>query len=66
VDQLHRINVPCLVVNGRYDAAQDYVVAPLFHRIPRTKWVRFEESSHNPFWEERARYMALVGDFLDA
>jgi pimeloyl-ACP methyl ester carboxylesterase len=57
--------VPCLVINGRYDPAQDFVVAPLFHRIPRTKWVRFEESSHTPFWEERAQYMALVGDFLD-
>jgi pimeloyl-ACP methyl ester carboxylesterase len=66
VDQLHKIGVPSLIINGRYDPAQDFVVAPFFARIPRVKWVHFEESSHTPFWEERERYMEIVGDFIDS
>lgn len=61
---LHKINVPTLVVNSRYDFANDFVVAPFINRIPEVKWVRFEESSHTPFWEERVRYMELVESFL--
>jgi pimeloyl-ACP methyl ester carboxylesterase len=57
--------VPTLVINGRYDIAQDSVQIPFFQRIPRVKWVRFEESSHCPFWEtERARYMQTIEEFL--
>jgi pimeloyl-ACP methyl ester carboxylesterase len=65
VDRLHQVTMPALVINGRYDPASDAVVGPLFWYIPRAKWVRFEESSHMPFWEERERYMELVGEFLD-
>jgi pimeloyl-ACP methyl ester carboxylesterase len=52
------------VINGKYDVVQDFVVEPFFKHIPRVKWVRFENSSHTPFWEERERYMELVGDFI--
>jgi pimeloyl-ACP methyl ester carboxylesterase len=57
--------MPTLIINGRYDPAQDFVVAPMFWKIPQSKWVRFEDSSHMPFWEERERYMQLVQEFLD-
>jgi pimeloyl-ACP methyl ester carboxylesterase len=57
--------VPSLIINVRYDASQDVVVATFFWRIPRTKWARFEESSHMPYWEVRERYMQLLTDFLD-
>jgi pimeloyl-ACP methyl ester carboxylesterase len=66
VDRLHSIRVPSLVVNGRFDAAQDAVVAPYFWQIAHAKWVRFEECSHAPFWENRERYMQLVSIFLDS
>jgi pimeloyl-ACP methyl ester carboxylesterase len=56
--------VPTLIINGKYDIAQDFVVEPLFRNIPRVKWVRFENSSHTPFWEERQRFVELVADFL--
>ena len=64
VDRLHLVRVPTFVINGRKDISQDFVVAPFFERIPRAKWVTFENSSHTPFWEERERFMQLVGDFL--
>jgi pimeloyl-ACP methyl ester carboxylesterase len=59
------IEVPSLIINGRYDPAQDWIVAPFFKHLPRVKWVRFEKSSHTPFWEERERYIQLVEGFLD-
>ncbi|TFY73357.1 hypothetical protein EWM64_g10655 [Hericium alpestre] len=65
IDRLHEIRVPVLVINGRDDIAQDFVCEPFFHHIPRVKWVTFEKSSHTPMWEERERFVHIVGDFLD-
>jgi L-proline amide hydrolase len=65
VDRLDRINVPTLVLSGRYDEATPLVVAPFAERIPRAKWVMFEESSHMPHVEEREHCMEVVVDFLD-
>ncbi|EMD39056.1 hypothetical protein CERSUDRAFT_46884 [Gelatoporia subvermispora B] len=63
-DRLHLVRVPTFVINGRDDISQDFVVAPFFEKIQKVKWVTFERSSHMPFWEERERFMQLVGDFL--
>lgn len=46
IEELHKIAVPTLLINGRYDEAQDEVVEPFFERIPKVKWFRFAESSH--------------------
>ncbi|TCD71646.1 hypothetical protein EIP91_007393 [Steccherinum ochraceum] len=62
--ELHKINVPTLVTNGRFDGAQDSVVAKFFCNIPKVKWVQFAESSHTPHYEEPQRYFQVVGDFL--
>ena len=64
VDRLHDVDVPTLVINGQYDVAQDYVTEAYINRIPGTKWVKFEESSHMPFWEEREKYMKAIAGFL--
>ncbi|KAJ7770592.1 proline-specific peptidase [Mycena metata] len=64
VDDLHKITASTLLINGRYDDAQDVAVAPFFARIPKVKWAHFAESSHMPFFEERERYMKVLGDFL--
>ena len=34
--------------------------------VSKVKWVTFSKSSHMPHWEERERYMQIVGDFLQA
>jgi len=62
--ELHKINVPTLLTNGRYDAANDPVQERFFKNIPHVKWVEFAESSHTPHYEETERYMKVVGDFL--
>ena len=64
-DRLHEVNVPVLVINGRYDIAQDYVIAAYHENIAGAKWVKFENSSHLPCWEERAEYMTTTAEFLD-
>jgi pimeloyl-ACP methyl ester carboxylesterase len=56
-DRLHKVTVPCLIINGRYDISQDYVVKPFFDKINKVKWVTLENSSHLPMWEERDRYI---------
>ncbi|KAJ6616734.1 hypothetical protein B0H10DRAFT_1798908, partial [Mycena sp. CBHHK59/15] len=60
----HKINVPTLLLKGRYDQARDPVVAPFFREIPCIKWVTFAESSHMLHFEERERYMQVVSGFL--
>ncbi|KAJ7509006.1 Alpha/Beta hydrolase protein [Mycena galericulata] len=64
VNDAHKIDVPTLLLNGRYDEPTDLVVAPFFRAIPRVKWVKFAESSHMIHFEERDRYMKVVGNFL--
>ncbi|KAL1971305.1 hypothetical protein VTN77DRAFT_257 [Rasamsonia byssochlamydoides] len=65
VDSLHKIKTPTLLINGRYDEAQDSVVEPFFRKLDKVTWVTFAESAHMPHWEERKRYMEVVGQFLN-
>ncbi|KAJ7136100.1 proline-specific peptidase [Mycena epipterygia] len=64
VDGLHKISVPTLLVNGKYNQAQDIAVLPFFHKIPKVKWVQFAQSSHTPIFEEKERYLEVMGAFL--
>jgi len=64
VDRLGLIDVPTLVISGRYDEAAPELQETLVRAIPDTEQVVLEESSHLPFWEERAAYMTAVSDFL--
>ena len=65
VDRMHLVEVPTLVINGRYDIAQDWVVRQYAEKIPGAKWIVFEESSHTPMWEEREGFMKAVAEFLE-
>ncbi|KAG9584808.1 proline iminopeptidase, partial [Aureobasidium melanogenum] len=63
--ELHKINVPTLLINGNYDEAQDITMEPYFREIPgKVKWVRFPESSHCPHLEETDAFVEAVGNFL--
>jgi pimeloyl-ACP methyl ester carboxylesterase len=63
-DRLSNINVPTLVVNGKDDIAQDFVIQGFLDHIPKSYHLKFQKSSHTPFWEERVLYMVTVGAFL--
>ncbi|KIJ44348.1 hypothetical protein M422DRAFT_168517 [Sphaerobolus stellatus SS14] len=64
IDRLHLVRVPTFVINGRKDISQDFVVQPFFDKIPKVKWVTFENSSHMPFFEEPDKYFRLLSEFL--
>lgn len=64
LDYIHKINVPVLLLNGRYDEAQDSCMVSFFDRLDKVKWVKFAESAHMAQYEERERYMKVVADFL--
>jgi L-proline amide hydrolase len=66
LDRLHEIDVPTLLVSGRYDEATPALQEEMLAGIAGSEWVMFDESSHMPHVEERERYMQVVGDWLAA
>jgi L-proline amide hydrolase len=66
IDEVHAIDVPTLLVSGRYDEATPATVQPFFDRIPNVRWEILEQSSHMPFLEEPERYDEIVAGFLAA
>ncbi|HVO03314.1 MAG TPA: proline iminopeptidase-family hydrolase [Candidatus Cybelea sp.] len=65
IDRLHRINVPTMLISGRYDEATPPTVQPYADKIKDVRWKVFEYSSHMPHVEETELYVKSVGDFLD-
>jgi proline-specific peptidase len=65
-DRLHEIDVPTLVVRGRYDMCTPAIAATLVDGIPQAREVVLEHSSHTPVLEETERYLDVVGSFLAA
>lgn len=64
VGRLAAIEVPTLLISGRYDEATAAVVQPFADEIPDVRWHVFEHSSHMPHVEETELCMQVVGDFL--
>ncbi len=63
-DRLGEIDVPTLVVRGRYDMCTDPIAAELVNGIRSAREVVLEESSHTPVLEESEHYLDVVGAFL--
>lgn len=66
VDRLDQVDVPTLLVSGRYDEATTETVRPYFERIPDVRWAVFAESSHMPHVEQTQAFNRVVADFLAA
>ncbi len=64
-DQLPKIRLPTLVTVGRYDEVTPHVAEAIHRGIRGSRLVRFEKSAHLAMWEERAKYIGVVRDFLD-
>jgi proline-specific peptidase len=62
--RLREIEVPTLVLRGRYDMCTDAVAATLLEGLRDAREVVFEESSHTPVLEETERYLDVVRTFL--
>jgi L-proline amide hydrolase len=64
IPELSRINVPTLILSGRFDEATPACVQPYKDNIRGSQWVIFERSSHMPHVEEQELCMSTVGTFL--
>ncbi|WP_428553495.1 proline iminopeptidase-family hydrolase [Pseudomonas edaphica] len=64
IERLPRIQVPTLLISGRFDEATPATVQPFADGIRDVRWQIFEQSSHMPHVEEREACMACVGVFL--
>ncbi|KAF6752129.1 proline iminopeptidase [Ephemerocybe angulata] len=65
IGRIHLIRVPLFLITGKEDMVQSYVSEPYFWGVPgKVKWVEFQKSSHVPFWEEREKFMQLVGEWI--
>ena len=64
VGRLGTINVPTLLLSGRYDEVTPATMQPFADEIADARWTIFEHSSHMPFVEEPAAYFSVVSDFL--
>ena len=62
--RLSEIDVPTLLLSGRYDEATPAVMTTLHRGIAGSEWHILEESSHSCHSEEEALTMLLVADFL--
>jgi L-proline amide hydrolase len=62
--RLGELDLPTLVVRGRYDLCTERIARALANGIRGAEYVVMEESSHTPVLEETDRYLELVGDFL--
>ncbi|MDW3196558.1 MAG: alpha/beta hydrolase [Cytophagales bacterium] len=65
-DRLGEINVPTLLLWGRYD----FVVPPALgvsadSRIPNSELIIFDQSAHSPMSNEPQEYVAAIKDFIE-
>lgn len=63
-DRLGEIDVPVLLVSGAHDEATPHIVEQIHKRVPDSRWVLFEHSSHTPHLEEPEAFLAAVEGFL--
>ena len=63
-DRLGEIQVPTLLLSGRYDEVTPACVETIHQGIAGSEWVLFEQSSHMPHLEETERFMQVLSEFL--
>jgi L-proline amide hydrolase len=64
-NRLKEIQVPTLVIGGRYDEATPAITEALHRGIPGSEWIIFENSGHFPHIDETNRYLHALSKFLD-
>ncbi len=63
-DRLADIDVPTLLVSGKYDEATPKLQQDMLAGIKGSEWVLFDSSAHLPHVEEPERYLAVVSGWL--
>lgn len=63
-DKIHNIDVPTLILAGRFDEATPEAAEYFQSLIPNSEVKIFEKSAHMPHWTEREEYISIVRAFL--
>ncbi|CAN5297256.1 proline iminopeptidase-family hydrolase [soil metagenome] len=63
---MHRITVPCLIINGEHDELTPNCSMAMQRVLPNAQIRIFKNSAHMPFWEEPTAYFKALRGFLDA
>jgi len=63
-DRLGEIEVPTLVIRGRYDMCTNPIAATLTEGIRNAREIVLDESSHTPVLEETERYLESIVAFM--
>jgi pimeloyl-ACP methyl ester carboxylesterase len=63
-DRLAEIDVPTLLISGQHDEATPQIVQEIDERIPNSRWILFENSSHTPHLEEPDKFIEALNQFL--
>lgn len=64
LDRLQELNVPTLLMSGRYDEATPACQRELQEAIAGSRWEIFENSSHVPHLEEPAEFLRVLNTWL--
>jgi pimeloyl-ACP methyl ester carboxylesterase len=62
--RLGEIDLPTLVIRGRYDMCTDPVAATLVNGIKGAREVVLENSSHTPVLEQTDEYIDAISHFM--
>ncbi|MFN8215602.1 MAG: proline iminopeptidase-family hydrolase [Solirubrobacterales bacterium] len=63
-EELDRIEVPVLVMAGRYDELSPEAQEDMARAFPNGEFVAFENGAHMPFFDDREAFMAAAREFL--
>ncbi len=63
--RLGEIDLPTLILSGRYDESTPAINEVLQRGIRNSEWRVFEESSHTPHLEQTQQYIQVLSGFLD-
>ncbi|KAL2063351.1 hypothetical protein VTL71DRAFT_5156 [Oculimacula yallundae] len=58
------IEVPTLVINGVNEGTSDESIKPFVDGIKNVQWVKLQNSTHCPQYEEKDNYLTVVSGFL--
>ncbi|KAF4618000.1 hypothetical protein G7Y89_g15005 [Cudoniella acicularis] len=64
IEAVKNINVPMLVINGVNECATDKAIKPFLDGIKDVKWVKLQNSTHAPMYEEKEKYFEVIAEFL--
>ncbi len=65
VDQLKLIQVPTLLISGKYDESTPYINELMFKQIKGSKWTLLENSHHAGYLEQPEAVFKAIIDFLN-